>query len=77
MDGLHFDRAFDAVKAAAIGIEGERQVIEGLINLQFVQDVIQILIDEIDDAEVMQRIAAKLRLLVSNTNQEQKATVIE
>ena len=77
LDGLPFTRAFDAVKAAAIGIEGERQVIEGLINLQFVQDVIQILIDEIDDAEVMQRIAAKLRLLVSNTNQEQKVTVIE
>ena len=77
LGGLTFNRAFDAVKAAAIGIEGERQVIEGLINLQFVQDVIQILIDEIDDAEVMQRIAAKLRLLVSNTNQEQKVTVIE
>ena len=77
LDGLTFTRAFAAVKAAAIGIEGERQVIEVLINLQFVQDVIQILIDEIDDAEVMQRIAAKLRLLVSNTNQEQKATVIE
>ena len=77
LNNLTFDRAFDAVKAASIGIDGERQVIEGLINLQFVQDVIQILIDEIDDAEVMQRIAAKLRLLVSNTNQEQKATVIE
>ena len=77
LNNLTFDRAFDAVKAASIGIDGERQVIEGLINLQFVQDVIQILIDEIDDAEVMQRIAAKLRLLVSNTNQEQKVTVIE
>ena len=77
LNNLTFDRAFDAVKAVSIGIDGERQVIEGLINLQFVQDVIQILIDEIDDAEVMQRIAAKLRLLVSNTNQEQKVTVIE
>jgi hypothetical protein len=77
LDSLTFDRAFDAVKAASIGIEGERQVIEGLINLQFVQDVIQILIDEIDDGDIMKRIAAKLRLLVSNTNQDQKVTVID
>jgi transposase len=72
LNSLTFDRALDAVKATTIGIQGERQVLEGLINLQFVQDVIQILIDEIDDAETMQRIAAKLRLLVSNTAKEEK-----
>jgi transposase-like protein len=77
LNNLTFDRAFDAVKAASIGIDGERQVIEGLINLQFVQDVIQILINEIDDAELMQRIAAKLRLLVSNTAHEKKVTVLD
>jgi transposase-like protein len=77
LNNLTFDRAFDAVKAASIGIDGERQVIEGLINLQFVQDVIQILINEIDDGELMQRIAAKLRLLVSNTAHEKKVTVID
>ena len=77
LNNLTFDRAFDAVKAASIGIDGERQVIEGLINLQFVQDVIQILIDEIDDPEIMQQIAAKLRLLVSNTNKPEKVTVVE
>ena len=77
LNNLTFDRAFDAVKAASIGIDGERQVIEGLINLQFVQDVIQILINEIDDGELMQRIAAKLRLLVSNTAHEKKVPVID
>jgi transposase-like protein len=77
LNNLTFDRAFDAVKAASIGIDGERQVIEGLINLQFVQDVIQILISEIDDSELMQRLAAKLRLLVSNTAQDKKVTVID
>jgi transposase-like protein len=77
LNNLTFDRAFDAVKAASIGIDGERQVIEGLINLQFVQDVIQILINEIDDGELMQRIAAKLRLLVSNTAHEKKVTVLD
>tara|TARA_R110000824_G_scaffold84858_4_gene211322 strand:- start:7043 stop:7567 length:525 start_codon:yes stop_codon:yes gene_type:complete len=77
LNALTFDKAFDAVKAASIGIEGERQVIEGLINLQFVQDVIQILIDEIDDVDVMQRIASKLRLLVSNTSQDNKVKALE
>ena len=77
LNALTFDKAFDAVKAASIGIEGERQVIEGLINLQFVQDVIQILIDEIDDVDVMQRIASKLRMLVSNTSQDNKVKALE
>tara|TARA_R110000765_G_scaffold352114_1_gene442040 strand:+ start:36 stop:560 length:525 start_codon:yes stop_codon:yes gene_type:complete len=77
LNALTFDKAFDAVKAASIGIEGERQVIEGLINLQFVQDVIQILIGEIDDVDVMQRIASKLRLLVSNTSQDNKVKALE
>ena len=77
LNSLTFDRAFDAVKAAQIGVQGERQVLEGLINLQFVQDVIQILIDEVDEAEVMQRIAAKLRLLVANTSKEQEVSSVE
>ena len=41
------------------------------------QDVIQILIDEIDDVDVMQRIASKLRLLVSNTSQDNKVKALE
>ena len=77
LNSLTFDRAFDAVKAAQIGVQGERQVLEGLINLQFVQSGIQILIDEVDEAEVMQRIAAKLRLLVANTSKEQEVSSVE
>jgi|DEB0MinimDraft_3_1074331.scaffolds.fasta_scaffold00389_17 transposase len=72
---LTFDRAIDAVKAATMGIQGERQVLEGLINLQFVQDVIQVLIDEIDDADLMKRIAAKLKLLVAANTRDEKNLV--
>jgi len=72
---LTFDRAIDAVKAATMGIQGERQVLEGLINLQFVQDVIQVLIDEIDDADLMKRIAAKLKLLVAANARDEKNLV--
>ena len=39
LDGLHFDRAFDAVKAVDIGIKGQREVLSGLISLGFVQEI--------------------------------------
>ena len=64
LDVLQFDRASDAAKALDLGIRGERQVMEGLINLQFVQSVLSVLVEEINDESVLQRIAAKLRNLI-------------
>ena len=61
---LHFDRAFDAVKAIDIGIKGQRDVLGGLINLQFVQDVLGVLVDEISDQDILNRVAMKLKTLV-------------
>ena len=37
---------------------------EGLINLQFVQSVLGVLVDEITDEEVLRRVAVKLRNLI-------------
>jgi len=67
---LDFERAFDAVKALDIGIQGERQVAEGLINIQFIQDVVNILVDEIEDPELIKRIAAKLKVLMASKDNE-------
>tara|TARA_R100000781_G_C4078754_1_gene126989 strand:+ start:713 stop:1216 length:504 start_codon:yes stop_codon:yes gene_type:complete len=64
LDGLHFDRAFDAVKAVDIGIKGQRDVMSGLINLQFVQEVLGILVEEIQDQDTLNKIALKLKALV-------------
>ena len=64
LDGHQFDRPFDAAKALDIGIKGERVVIEGMINLQFVQDIMGVLVEEISDSEVLQRIAFKLKALI-------------
>lgn len=61
---LQFDKAADAAKALDLGIRGERQVMEGLINLQFVQSVLGVLVDEITDEEVLRRVAVKLRNLI-------------
>ena len=64
LDVLQFDRASDAAKALDLGSRGERQVMEGLINLQFVQSVLAVLVDEITDEEVLRRIAIKLKNLI-------------
>ena len=67
---LHFDRASDAVKAIDIGIKGQREVLSGLINLQFVQDVSGILVEEIPDQDILNKVALKLKTLVQQ--QEEK-----
>ena len=61
---LHFDKAFDAVKAIDVGNKGQRDVLMGMINLQFVQDVLGILVDEVSDQEILNRVAVKLKTLV-------------
>ena len=71
LEGLHFDRALDAAKAIDMGIKGQREVISGLINLQFVQDVLGILVEEIGDQDVLSRIATKLKTLVQNQKEGQ------
>tara|TARA_R110002020_G_scaffold51300_3_gene145228 strand:+ start:5220 stop:5723 length:504 start_codon:yes stop_codon:yes gene_type:complete len=70
LNSLTFERAFDAVKALDVGIQGERQVAEGLINIQFIQDVVNILVDEIEDEELIKRIAAKLKVLMASKDNE-------
>lgn len=67
---LHFDRAFDAVKAIDVGNKGQREVLMGMINLQFVQDVLGILIDEISDQELLNKVAVKLKTLVQTTQED-------
>mgnify|MGYP003137531474 FL=1 len=64
LEGLEFERAFEAVRALDIGIQGERKTIEGLVNLQFVQDVLNVLVEEISDQDVLTKVASKLRTLV-------------
>ena len=62
---LQFDRAFDAAKVLDMSIQGERKVMDGMINLQFVQSVLNILVEEVADQATIQRIATKSKSLVS------------
>ena len=62
---LQFDRAYDAAKVLDMSIQGERKVMEGMINLQFVQSVLYILVEEVSDQDTIQRIAGRLKSLVA------------
>lgn len=64
LKGHMFDKPFDAARALDLGIKGERSVMEGMINLQFIQDVMSVLVEEITDSDVLNRIAFKLKALV-------------
>jgi len=66
LGNLNYTRAFDAAKAVDLGIQGERKVMEGLINLQFVQDILGVLVEEINDQEVLKRISLRMKGLMQN-----------
>jgi len=64
LDHLPFDKAYDAAKALDLGIKGERIVMEGMINLQFVQNVLGVLVEEISDEDLLSKIAFRLKALI-------------
>lgn len=66
LDGLVFDRAIDAVRAADLSIQGERKIMEGMMNLTFVQEVLTIILEEVSDQRIIDRIATRFRSLVSH-----------
>jgi len=63
LDHLPFDKAFDAAKALDLSIKGERTVMEGMINLQFVQNVLRVLVEEISDEDLLRKVAFRLKSL--------------
>ena len=67
LKGLHYDKAVDAVRAIDLGGRVQRDVMAGMINLQFVQDVLGVIVEEIEDPDVINKIAVKLKTLVQGT----------
>ena len=66
LKGLTFDNALAAVRAIDTGIRGQRDVMEGMINLQFVQDILGVLVEEINDKDTLNRIAVRLKTLIQS-----------
>ena len=61
---LEFDRPFEAARAMDLGIKGQREVMQGMVNLQFVQDVLAVIIEEVNDSEMLNRISVKFKSLI-------------
>jgi len=59
-----FDTALDAVRAAKIGAEGELEILQDMMKMDFVQQVIQIIMEEVKDSEVLAAVGERLRELV-------------
>ncbi len=58
---LEFKTAEGAAKALDIGIQGERKVMDGLINLSFIQEILGVLVDEIEDKDLLKKISLRLK----------------
>jgi len=58
---LQFDKAADAAKAVDMGIKGERTILEGLISRRFVQGIVTIIMEEVNDKELRQRLGNRLQ----------------
>jgi len=61
---LQFGDAMEATRAMDIGIQGERKVRGGLINLEFVQECMSIILNHIDDEAVLKGLAGDFRKLL-------------
>lgn len=66
LDANVFDSALDAVRAAKIGAEGELEILQSMMQMEFVQQVMMILVDEIQDSETLTTVGHKLMALVAD-----------
>jgi len=64
LDTIPFDSAIDAVKAAKIGAEGELEILRSMMQMEFVNQVMMILVDEIPDSATLTIVGEKLMALV-------------
>ena len=61
LGSLQFDRASDAAKAVDMAIKGERTILEGLISRRFIQGIVTIMMEEVGDKELRQRLGTRLQ----------------
>jgi len=64
LETLQFGDAMEATRAMDIGIQGERKVRGGLINLEFVQECMSIILNHIDDEVILKSLAGDFRKLL-------------
>ena len=57
LSGLEFNSGEGAAKTLDMGIQGQRKVMEGMINLSFVQEILGVLVEEIEDKDLLGKIS--------------------
>jgi len=60
---LPIESAKDAADIMDKGVKGERSVASGLVSVVFIRKVIEILTEEINDEDILGRIASRLKVL--------------
>ena len=71
LSGLEFNSGEGAAKTLDMGIQGQRKVMEGIINISFVQEILGVLVEEIKDKELLGKISLRLKGIVQeNENAE-------
>ena len=64
LEGLEFHDAGAATRTIDMSIQGERETMKGLINIQFVQDILNVLVEEIEDPELISKIASRFQGII-------------
>ena len=67
LSGLEFNSGEGAAKTLDMGIQGQRKVMEGMINLSFVQEILGVLVEEIEDKDLLGKISLRLKGIVQET----------
>ena len=65
MESLDFDDAAATAKAIDMSIRGQREVMTEMVNESFMQNVVEIIIEEVSDPAVKARIGERLRRLAN------------
>ncbi len=68
LEGLDFHDAGVASRTIDMSIQGERETMKGLINIQFVQDILNVLVEEIQDPELISRIASRFQGIIQQAD---------
>ena len=70
LDGLEFHDAGTASRTIDMGIQGERETMKGLINIQFVQDILNVLVEEIEDPVIIGRISGRFQGILQKSGSD-------
>ena len=62
---LHFEDDLDAIKATSIAIEGVRKIQKGVVSVELIQALYNVLVEEIGDENIIARIGARFKQLAA------------